>query len=104
MTRAVGVYGSVEVDTFDFDILPGDRFLICSDGLNDMVDGADIELVLDALQANLPLAATQLVMIANDNGGEDNVSVILAKVGGASADGDGDRGFLARVVARIFGR
>ena len=34
VTRAVGVYASVEVDTFDFDILPGDRFLICSDGLS----------------------------------------------------------------------
>jgi protein phosphatase len=104
VTRGLGFNARVNVSLQESAVLPGDLYLICSDGLNDMVDGADIELVLDALQANLPLAATQLVMIANDNGGEDNVSVILAKVGGASADGDGDRGFLARVVARIFGR
>jgi len=61
--------------------LPGDIYLLCSDGLNDMVDNADIERVLNSLKANLPLAASQLVMIANDNGGEDNISIILAKTG-----------------------
>jgi len=44
------------------------------------------------------------VMIANDNGGEDNVSVILAKVAGGSADRDEERGLLARLLARLFGR
>jgi len=42
VTRAVGVYGSVEVDTFDFDILPGDRFLLCSDGMYAYVDEEDL--------------------------------------------------------------
>src|ERR1700753_470424 len=42
VTRAVGVYGSVEVDTFDFDILPGDRFLIASDGMYAYVDEAEL--------------------------------------------------------------
>ena len=42
VTRAVGVYGSVEVDTFDFDILPGDRFLMCSDGMYAYVDEAEL--------------------------------------------------------------
>jgi protein phosphatase len=60
--------------------LPGDIYLLCSDGLNDCVEDADIELIVTALRANLPLAATHLVQAAKDNGGYDNVSVILAKV------------------------
>lgn len=80
VTRALGVAEEVELELQKDQALPGDIYLLCSDGLNDMVDDADIELVLSSLQANLPLAARQLVMIANDNGGHDNVSVILAKV------------------------
>ena len=79
VTRGLGLQPEVEVAVEVHDALPGDLYLVCSDGLNDMVDNADIELVLDSLQANLPLAASQLVMIANDNGGDDNISVILAK-------------------------
>ena len=80
VTRGLGLQPEVEVALEVSEALPGDVYLVCSDGLNDMVDNSDIELVLDSLQANLPLAASQLVMIANDNGGDDNISVILAKV------------------------
>jgi protein phosphatase len=45
-----------------------------------MVEDSDIESVVQAMQGNLPLAAEQLVQMANDNGGRDNVSVILVKV------------------------
>lgn len=81
VTRGLGLQAEVEVTLDEREALPGDVYLVCSDGLNDMVDNTDIELVLNSLQANLPLAASQLVMIANDNGGDDNISVILAKVG-----------------------
>lgn len=81
VTRGLGLKAEVEVTLNECEALPGDIYLLCSDGLNDMVDNADIELVLNSLQANLPLAASQLVMIANDNGGEDNISVILARTG-----------------------
>jgi len=80
VTRGLGLQDEVEVTLAEHEAVPGDIYLVCSDGLNDMVDNADIELVLNSLQANLPLAASQLIMIANDNGGEDNISVILAKV------------------------
>ena len=53
---------------------------MCSDGLNDMVTDEDIELTLSSLAANLNLAAQQLVQQACDNGGRDNVSVILVRV------------------------
>ncbi len=81
VTRALGLQADVDVTLDACEAKAGDLYLLCSDGLNDMVDNDDIELALDALQANLPLAASQLVMIANDNGGDDNISVILAKVG-----------------------
>lgn len=81
VTRALGVELEVKVDVREIDVLPGDVYLLCSDGLNDMVDDTDIELAVSELQANLPLAATLLVQMANDNGGHDNVSVVIAKVG-----------------------
>lgn len=82
VTRALGVDEAVEIDIFDHAVQPGDIYLLCSDGLNDMVSDEDISLTLQSLGANLDLAATQLVQMANDNGGRDNVSVILAKVTG----------------------
>ncbi len=80
VTRALGKEETVEVDVREEDVLPGDIYLLCSDGLNDMVEDADIELALCELKANLPLAANFLVQMANDNGGHDNVSVVLARV------------------------
>jgi protein phosphatase len=59
---------------------PGDIYLLCSDGLCDMVEDEDIGMTLHALGGNLKLAAEQLVQMANDNGGRDNVSVILVRV------------------------
>ena len=80
VTRALGIENEVKVDVIETDVVPGDIYLLCSDGLNDMVDDADIELAVSELQTNLPLVVTQLIQMANDNGGHDNVSVILAKV------------------------
>jgi len=85
VTRALGKEEMVEVDVREEDVLPGDIYLLCSDGLNDMVEDADIELALCELKANLPLAANVLVQMANDNGGHDNVSVVLARVQAQSA-------------------
>ena len=100
VTRGLGLQAEVEVSLVEDDVLPGDIYMACSDGLNDMVDNADIERVLGALQANLPLAASQLVMIANDNGGEDNISVILAKAGPHSTPAAKKKGFFAWLFGR----
>ncbi len=80
VTRALGVDPVVETEIHDHEVLPGDIYLLCSDGLNDMVEDEEIALTLQALGANLDLAATQLIQMANDNGGRDNVSVILVKI------------------------
>lgn len=80
VTRALGVDPAVEPEIRDYDTMPGDVYLLCSDGLNDMVEDEEIALTLQALSANLDLAATQLVQTANDSGGRDNVSVILVRI------------------------
>jgi PPM family protein phosphatase len=77
ITRAVGTEPDVDVDTFSVDGTAGDLFLICSDGLTDMVDEATI---LDALESNrhdLKAAAKALVNAANKVGGEDNITVVF---------------------------
>jgi protein phosphatase len=80
VTRAVGIEQDVRAHLHEADAVPGDIYVLCSDGLNDLVDDADIELIVGSLKANLPLAANLLVQTAKDNGGYDNVSVILVKV------------------------
>lgn len=97
VTRALGVEPGIEFEVNAQEAQPGDIFLLCSDGLNDMVDDADIELALSALQANLPLMARQLVMMANDNGGHDNVSVILVKVLKPFPAGEEAKGLMDRL-------
>ena len=82
VTRALGVDPEVEVEIHDYDVLPGDIYLLCSDGLNDMIEDDEIGMTVQTLRNNLELAADQLVQMANDNGGRDNISVILVKVRG----------------------
>ncbi|HTY98926.1 MAG TPA: SpoIIE family protein phosphatase, partial [Rhodocyclaceae bacterium] len=80
VTRALGIDPSVEAEIHDYDVEVGDVYLLCSDGLNDMVEDEEIGMTLQALSANLELCAGQLIQMANDNGGRDNVSVILVRV------------------------
>jgi protein phosphatase len=80
VTRALGIDARVEPEIHSYDVKRDDVYLLCSDGLNDMVPDEEIRLSLMTLQSDLKLAAAQLVQAANDNGGRDNVSVILVKV------------------------
>ena len=96
VTRALGIDPSVEPEIHEYPTRPGDLYLLCSDGLNDMVDDEDIAMTLQALGGNLNLAAQQLVQMANDNGGRDNVSVILVRV---LREYPGARGVMAKVFA-----
>jgi protein phosphatase len=77
VTRALGVEPAVEVELAEVRVLPGDVYLLCSDGLPDMVDDEDIHLTISTFSANLQTVGQQLVQLSNDNGGKDNVSVIL---------------------------
>jgi PPM family protein phosphatase len=80
VTRAVGIDPEVETEIHTYEVESGDIYLLCSDGLSDMVEDDDIHNTLSMLRTNLSLAAQQLVQLANDNGGRDNISVILVRV------------------------
>ncbi|MHC5019962.1 MAG: Stp1/IreP family PP2C-type Ser/Thr phosphatase [Planctomycetota bacterium] len=81
VTRALGVEPEVEVDTEKTSAKPGDIFLLCSDGLTDLVeDAALVDLMRDTLP-DLNKTATALINIANERGGDDNISVALIEVG-----------------------
>jgi len=95
VTRALGIDEQVEVDVQEMETLPGDIFLLCSDGLNDMVTDEEIRLTLSKYSANLSQAAHELVRQANEGGGKDNVSVVLARPRTATA---GSAGLLAKVM------
>lgn len=95
VTRAVGIDAEVVPEIHVHDVQVGDIYLLCSDGLNDMVEDDDIQSTLYSMQGNLPLAAEQLIQMANDNGGRDNVSVILIKVKGEFLE---PRGWLAKLL------
>jgi len=82
VTRALGVDLTVEPEIRDFSVQPGDVYLLCSDGLNDMVGDVEIGATMRALAADPVAAAERLVQMANDNGGRDNISVILVRVRG----------------------
>jgi PPM family protein phosphatase len=80
VTRAVGIDPEVEAEVHTYEVMEGDIYLLCSDGLNDMIEDEEIQMTLIALRSNLDLTAQQLVQAANDAGGRDNVSVMLVKV------------------------
>lgn len=78
ITRAVGVKNKVRIDFFDVGLYPGDKILLCTDGLTNMVEDEHIfELVKK--ESSLEMAAQKLVATANRNGGKDNISVVLVE-------------------------
>jgi protein phosphatase len=80
VTRAVGIDPEVEAEIHVYPVRPGDVYLLCSDGLHDMLEEAEIKHALEMFGGNSEMSATQLIQMANDNGGEDNISVVVIKV------------------------
>ncbi|HEX4930537.1 MAG TPA: Stp1/IreP family PP2C-type Ser/Thr phosphatase [Gaiellaceae bacterium] len=85
ITRALGTEPDVDVDTFTIEAEPGDIYLICSDGLTDMVSPRDVQALLVANAGDLDAAAQALVDAANAGGGEDNITVVLFRMVGREA-------------------
>ncbi len=78
ITRSVGVQEEVEVDTVVWKIQPGDSYLLCSDGLSNMVHDEELQEIIS--KYNVEQGARELVDLANQRGGEDNITLILLKV------------------------
>lgn len=76
ITRAIGARDAVEADFFDLELSAGDQILLCSDGLTNMIEDEDILSILNSGKS-IKERAEELVRTANDNGGKDNISVII---------------------------
>lgn len=82
ITKAVGVRAKVAAEVQELQAQPGDVFLLCSDGLTDLVADSEIEESLTAAGGNWERAIQRLIDLANNNGGRDNISVVISALGG----------------------
>jgi PPM family protein phosphatase len=99
VTRALGIDPTVETEIHVYETRPDDVYLLCSDGLSDMVEDDEIRLTMVTLRSNPTLTVQQLIQAANDNGGRDNISAMLIRV----AEPYGvPRGLLARLKALFW--
>jgi PPM family protein phosphatase len=96
VTRALGIDPTVDPEIHVYETRVDDTYLLCSDGLSDMVDDEEIRLTLITLKTNPSLTVQQLVQAANDNGGRDNISAMLTRV---TEPFGVPRGWLARFKA-----
>jgi serine/threonine protein phosphatase PrpC len=78
VTRAVGVYETVQVDTIDLEVLPGDQFLLCTDGLHTYLDEKEISRQLS--DESITAIPTKLIEHANNGGGHDNITAVVVRV------------------------
>jgi len=96
VTRALGIDPTVDAEIHVYETQTDDSYVLCSDGLSDMVEDEEIRLTLITLKQNPNLTVQQLIQAANDNGGRDNISAMLIRV----AEPYGvPRGWLARFKA-----
>ncbi len=95
VTRALGVEDAVLLEVNEHKIEPGDIYLMCSDGLSDMVDDQGIAQIL-AIEAALEQKVTQLIDAANGNGGRDNISVLVVQ----TSMGPKKRGLISRLLGK----
>jgi serine/threonine protein phosphatase PrpC len=89
VTRAVGANESVDADTLDFDVLPGDQFVLCSDGLHFYLREGDLAKLLEA--PDVADAPKKLVALANAGGGHDNITAVVVRVVDESSRGQSQR-------------
>jgi len=80
VTRALGIEAVVPADISEYRVEADDIYLLCSDGLTDMVDADAVREIIATRRADLAEAAAELIDVANQNGGRDNISVVLIRV------------------------
>ena len=76
ITRAIGATDKVNIDFFMVELVPGEIVLMCSDGLTNMLEDEEIRMILNG-QRDVVEKAEELVKAANNNGGKDNIAVVL---------------------------
>jgi serine/threonine protein phosphatase PrpC len=82
ITRALGMQDGVAVDLHYENVEPGDVYVLCSDGLSGMVSDDRILDLVDGAGSDVELAAKALISQANQNGGEDNITVVIIRITG----------------------
>ncbi|MCR4302479.1 MAG: Stp1/IreP family PP2C-type Ser/Thr phosphatase [Sulfuricaulis sp.] len=82
VTRALGIDPTVEADINKHDVYDDDVYLLCSDGINDVLADGDIEMMLTEHGRNIETAVKAMVNTTNDRGGPDNISAVLVRVRG----------------------
>jgi protein phosphatase len=80
ITRALGMQEAVAVDLYFEDVEPGDVYVLCSDGLNGMVSDEGILGIVHDAGPDIETAAKALIAQANQNGGEDNITVVVVRI------------------------
>jgi protein phosphatase len=80
VTRALGIEAVVPPDIAEYRAEPEDIYVLCSDGLTDMVDADAVQEIIAAKRSDLAEAVAELIDVANQNGGRDNISVVLVRV------------------------
>ena len=80
VTRALGIEAVVPADISEYRVEAEDIYLLCSDGLTDMVDAEALQEIIATRRSDLAEAAAELIDVANQNGGRDNISVVLVRV------------------------
>ncbi len=84
--HSLGSENSPEIDLYELDLIPGDHLILCSDGLTRHVADEEIRNAVESLEPEL--ATKQLIELANDRGGEDNISVAVLQIGEQPVDGE----------------
>ncbi len=80
VTRALGIEAIVPAEITEYRVEANDIYLLCSDGLTDMVEPEVVHDIVERHRADLAEAAAELIDLANKNGGRDNISVIMVQV------------------------
>lgn len=86
ITRALGMQEHVPVDIAGHDVQVGDVYLLCSDGLSGMIDDQEVLELVSHSADDLPAACRLLINVANEHGGEDNITVVLLRIDPMSID------------------
>lgn len=98
VTRALGIDPEVELALQEFDVEVGDLYLMCSDGLTDLVDDDVIQAILLEANGNIEHASSGLVRAANELGGKDNISVIIARI---KKDFSSEKGWIKHLMGKV---